>query len=123
LRAPKGLRLSEISKEVGVKAPYITRSIDNLEAKHYVEVCQDSTDARVRRAQITTTGKQFVSTTEKRVVDNLKVIFKKVSVRDLLGYVRTLDTIVSEFEKDADGVELSHMWKVPQKWHTLSKVI
>ncbi len=109
LKEPKGLRLSDISKEVGVKAPYITKSINNLEKLGYVSVGVHASDTRAKIATVTKTGTAFVSQAEKLVAKQLKFVFKNVPIRDLLGYVRTLDVVVRDFKDTAAEVELGHM--------------
>jgi DNA-binding MarR family transcriptional regulator len=109
MREKAGLRLSELSREVGVKAPYITKSIDHLEKKDFVCVQQDSLDSRARIAVLTPAGKKFVINTEKLVVRQLKIVFKNVSTRDMYGYVKTLDTVVRDFSEVAKTIDLQHI--------------
>ncbi len=109
LRERQGFRLSELSREVGVKAPYISKSVDHLEIKSFITVRPDSVDSRVRIATITKEGQIFVARTEKLVVAQLKIVFKKVSKRDLYGYVKTLDTVVQQYSDVAKEVDLKHL--------------
>ena len=52
---------------------------------------------------------EFVAKAEKLVAKQLKFVFKNVPLRDLLGYVRTLDVVVRDFKDAAAEVELGHM--------------
>ena len=105
----EGLRLTDISREVGVKAPYITRSITHLESMGLVSVGVHKEDTRAKIATITPAGKKFVVTAEKLVANQLKFVFNNVPLRDLLGYVRTLDVVVRDFNDAAHEVDLGHI--------------
>jgi DNA-binding MarR family transcriptional regulator len=91
----KGIQLRVIAEEVGVKPPYITRSIATLSKLGYVVLKQSDVDARAQHAFITDTGKQFVQSTEKVVLRQLKETFGSISAGSLLGYIKTLDAIVT----------------------------
>ena len=109
LKEKDGLRLTDLSREVGVKAPYITKSITTLAQLGYVSVGVHKEDTRAKIATITKEGKLFVGRAEKLVAKQLQFVFKNVPIRDLLGYVRTLDVVVRDFGATAQEVELGHM--------------
>ena len=106
----KGMQLRVIAQEVGVKPPYITRSIATLSKLGYVELKRSETDSRAQNAFITDKGKTFVQATEKKVLKQLKETFGDISTRSLLGYVQTLDSIVSSNANDKyNQIDLDHM--------------
>ena len=106
----KGMQLRAIAQEVGVKQPYITRSIGTLSKLGYVELKRNETDSRAQNAFITAKGKVFVQATEKDVLKQLKGTFGDISARSLLGYVQTLDSIVSSnTNKQFTQGDLDHM--------------
>lgn len=109
IEAKEGVQLRAIAEEVGVKQPYITKSIANLTALGYVETQLNKHDTRARDAYITEKGRDFAKMAEKVVVGQLKVTFAGVSMRSLYGYVKTLDTVVTNFSNMADGVDLDHL--------------
>jgi DNA-binding MarR family transcriptional regulator len=106
----KGVQLRVIAQEVGVKQPYITRSIATLSKQGYVTVAKSEIDSRAQNAFITAKGKSFVEATEKIVLKQLKETFGDISARSLLGYVQTLDSIVSSNANDMyRKIDLDHM--------------
>lgn len=105
----KGVQLRVIAQEVGVKQPYITRSIATLTKLGYVTQAQSETDARAQHAFITDKGRSFVQSTEKIVLKQLKETFGDISRLSLLGYVQTLDSIVTNSDDQYQGVDLDHM--------------
>ena len=107
--APGGVQLRVIAQEVGVKQPYITRSIATLSALGYVELARSETDARAQNAFITKTGTKFVQSTEKIVLKQLKETFGDISKLSLLGYVQTLDAVVSNADERYQDVDLDHL--------------
>lgn len=90
-----GMQLRMIAEEVGVKPPYITRSVTILSKLGYVGLKRSEVDARAQNAFITDKGKSFVQSTEKVVSKQLQETFLGISARSLLGYVQTLDSVVS----------------------------
>ena len=105
----KGVQLRVIAQEVGVKQPYITRSIATLSRLGYVTLVRSEVDARAQNAVITSKGKTFVHATEKIVLKQLKETFGDISKRSLFGYVETLDTIVSRASDQYREIDLDHM--------------
>ena len=105
----KGMQLRVIAQEAGVKQPYITRSIATLSALGYVTLARSQTDARAQIAFITKTGTAFVQSTEKIVLKQLKETFGNTSKLSLLGYVQTLDAIVSNAKDQYQEVDLDHL--------------
>lgn len=105
----KGMMLNDVARELGVKAPYITKSMTVLIAKGYVVYQHDDTDARVKIATITKSGEQFVKKIEPKIANVFKKTFSKVSYRNLAGYIVTLHQIVEEFPRDLENVDFSHL--------------
>ena len=103
------IKLSDIASALGVKAPFITRSMAVLLAKGYVTQVNLPKDARVRIARLTPTGKKFVTKTEPVVAKMIKTTFANISVRNLFGYVMTLHQIVEMYQEDSRGIDLSHL--------------
>ena len=100
---PKGLRLSALADEMGVKAPYITRSVSELTQQKLVQVTEDPTDTRARLAVLTPKGKEFVAKVEPELISKLKGVFGKLGKRDVLGYGATLVAIVEGNKKLLEG--------------------
>lgn len=92
---PKGLRLSVLAEEMGVKAPYVTRSISELTERDFVQVVPDSSDTRARVATLTAKGKKFVVQVEPELISKLMGVFGDVGKRDVIGYGSTLVAIVN----------------------------
>jgi DNA-binding MarR family transcriptional regulator len=110
LEKKSGLKLSEIASEMGVKAPFVTRSINLLIEKNLVLVKVDTVDTRAKIALITESGKTFVKKTETKVMSEVMKVFKGADKRDVLGYVLTLIAIVeANNEAGQAAVDLDHM--------------
>lgn len=106
----QGLRLSEVAFEVGVKPPFVTKSVKGLIEKGYIELRVDEADTRAKLATITEAGKMFVKNTETEVMKEVMGVFEKTNKRDLIGYVNTLVSVVENNSKDdLESVDLEHM--------------
>lgn len=105
----EGLRLSEIAALVGVKSPFVTRSIAILVEKDFVDISISSQDTRVKIAMLTKVGETFVLKTEPVISQQIKKTFNGVSIRNLYGYITTLHTISETYPVDGQTILLSHL--------------
>lgn len=105
-----GVRLSDIAFEVGVKAPFVTKSINTLSKKQMVTVTSDPLDIRAKLANLTPAGKNFVLKVEKIVMSEVLQTLSHAKKRDVLGYVKTLISVV-EHDKNHlhTTINLDHM--------------
>lgn len=91
---PGGLRLSAIAEELGVEAPLVTRMIQKLQKKAYVEFKEDPTDSRAKIVGLTRNGAEFVKKTEAHVRKNMKSMLNEIPPADLLAYIAVLRKII-----------------------------
>lgn len=106
---PKGITYKKIATEMGVKAPFVTRSIAALVEKKYCTFVQSTTDGRAKIATITPKGSVFVKKTEKVVMQSVLRAFKGTSKRNVLGYILTMVSIVENNQSDITNTNLDHM--------------
>lgn len=105
-----GLKLKHIATELGVKPPYVTRSVKSLDKGGYLKLSSQAKDARIKVATITSKGKKFVTKTEPIVMKQILDTLRLANKRDVMGYITTLSAIVDTF-KDyyISQVDLDHM--------------
>lgn len=106
-----GLAFKDIAHEMGVKPPFITRSVRALAYQNLVTTTTDENDHRSKKAHITKEGTRYVNKIEKHVMDRVLKVLKPAGKRNVQGYVATLDAIVSNYTPEAPEalVDLSHM--------------
>lgn len=94
----KQMRSSDIAGLLGVEAPLVTHHINALEARGILARQPDPTDQRAKIIILTNDGKKMVPRIEQDVKAATKQLLGKNGVRDLLGYVRVLQSIVDSHD-------------------------
>ncbi len=94
----KGLRASELAKELGVQPPLVSRLLIKAEKNKWISVTEGE-DRRERVVKLTEKGEDGVVRIEKIMRVATRPLLKGVRPRDLLGYLRTL-SIISENGRD-----------------------
>ena len=97
---PKGFRLSKVALLLGIEAPFVTEIVRELKRKGYISQMLDPKDSRAKIVVLTEKGKDFVPVFDKTLRSRLKYLLSGVSPKDLYGYIKVLDTIVKNSEKD-----------------------
>lgn len=105
----QGLSLTDIAHLLGVKPPFVTRSMAVLLEKKLVVTTVYKTDSRVKINTLTNKGALFIKQIEPAVAIEIKKTFTGVSVRNLFGYLSTLHTIVQAYPLDSHTTDLSHL--------------
>lgn len=95
------IQFSHIAQSLDVEPPLITRMVQHLEEKGFVERRQDTEDKRVFTVILTHSGGTFVKSTEKIVRSHMRGLIGGVGLRDLLGYIRTIDAIAKAGQDSA----------------------
>lgn len=96
----EGMKLSEAAYRLGVKAPFITAMIKDLQKLKLIEQFYDESDRRMRFVALTKKGRDLVPLVEGSLRESLKQLVQGVSVRDVLGYYRVLSNIEKNTPKD-----------------------
>lgn len=73
------VKISDISKELKVTAPSITRLINELEAKHVLTKNQEQVDKRVTSLTLTTSGQTYYQIYVKEYHAQLALLFSSIS--------------------------------------------
>jgi DNA-binding MarR family transcriptional regulator len=109
LEEKNGLQLKWLASELGVKQPYLTRSISKLKELGFISTATSESHTRATNAFITEKGKKFVISTESIIVKKVKPIFSNASPRNLIGYLQTLIAVASVAEEGGVLESLDHM--------------
>lgn len=98
----EGMTHKRIASEIGVKAPYVTRSMKTLLERKFIQLISNKKDTRVKIARITKRGITFVDTTEPKILKIVLHVFDKAGTLNLMGYARTLLSIVEQHALTSD---------------------
>jgi DNA-binding MarR family transcriptional regulator len=100
--ATAGMKLSTLSEELGVEAPFITVRIKRLQDRKLVSVVSGPTDKRERLATITPTGAKLVATIEPILRSASRTWLKGVGPLDVKGFITVMKTVALNNQKDND---------------------
>ena len=98
---PKGFRLSRVALLLGVEAPFVTEIVRELKRKGYIAQTSDPKDSRAKIVVLTEKGKAFVPVFDKSLRSRLKYLLSGVSPKDFYGYIKVLEAIIKNSEKEA----------------------
>ncbi len=97
--APKGMRLMNIADELGVEAPFVTTMNSKLSQRGFVTHTADPDDNRAKVVCLTKSGNGFVNETELYLRHEMKMLFKDISINDLLSYLQVLQKLIENKDK------------------------
>ena len=89
-----GIRLSDLSIELGVEAPFITVRIKRLEKRQLVLITQSTHDKRERLVTSTPAGIKIVTTIEPILRTQSRRWLTGANLLDIKGFITTMKTIV-----------------------------
>jgi MarR family transcriptional regulator, transcriptional regulator for hemolysin len=95
-----GMKLSTLSEELGVEAPFITVRIKRLQDRNLVTVTSGTTDKRERLATITRSGSELVTTIEPVLRKESRAWLKGVGPLDVKGFITVMKTVTLNDQKD-----------------------
>lgn len=95
-----GMKLSTLSDELGVEAPFITVRIKRLHDRKLVSVTTGSVDKRERLAFITPEGIKLVTTIEPILRTASRAWLKGVGPLDVKGFITVMKTVALNDQKD-----------------------
>lgn len=98
--AKTGMKLSALSEELGVEAPFITVRIKRLETRHLVTIMRGTLDKRERYAHITPAGKKLVATIEPILRTASRQWLKGVGPLDVKGFIAVMKTVALNDQKN-----------------------
>ena len=81
---------------LGVKGPFVTRLIASLQKKKLLTTGKSLTDSRVKVVMLTAHGRNQVEDIESLLRVESKTWIKGVSTRDIIAYIRVLNTIARD---------------------------
>jgi MarR family transcriptional regulator, transcriptional regulator for hemolysin len=91
--ANNGMKLSVLSEELGVEAPFITVRIKRLQDRKLVSIVSGSNDKRERLATITAAGAKLVATIEPILRKESRKWLKGVGPIDTKGFFSVMKTV------------------------------
>ncbi len=95
-----GMKLSVLSEELGVEAPFITVRIKRLQNRKLVTVEAGKNDKRERLATITATGSELVTAIEPILRRESRTWLKGVGPLDVKGFIAVMKTVTLNDQKD-----------------------
>ncbi len=88
-----------LADELGVEAPFVTTMNNKLLKLSFVQHVPDPEDNRAKLARITEKGSAFVDEIEVHLRKEMKLLFKDISVKDILAYLHVLQGIINNAKK------------------------
>lgn len=101
----EGLKISEISEIMRVKAPTITPVIQGLEEQGLVERRMDQTDRRVMRITITEAGREAVRDVHRELMSNMKEMIEYLGEEDSIQLAKLLTRVYEYKEQKRTSAE------------------
>jgi DNA-binding MarR family transcriptional regulator len=95
-----GMKLSVLSEELGVEAPFITVRIKRLQDRKLVTIEAGKNDKRERLATITPEGSALVITIEPILRKESRTWLKGVDPLDVTGFITVMKTVTLNDQKD-----------------------
>jgi DNA-binding MarR family transcriptional regulator len=88
------LSLKDLSSGIGISLPAVSRGIENLLQRGYVERREDSEDRRMKRVRITDAGSEIHQAMYGAKYDGIREFAATLSVDEAQGLIDALDPIV-----------------------------
>ncbi len=95
-----------IAEQLGVDRSGVTRLLDRLEAKGYVEREHDKLDRRSVKLHLTSKGKQLMSTINSLAYQHQEVFLKELHLSERRGFKKELQKILKTC-----GVDTQLLWQ------------
>lgn len=99
IEARDGIRLNEVARVLGVKAPLVTMLANELIDRGIINRIPHHIDKRAKLLVITSKGKKFIAAVERDMEKELKYLLNGVTEDELAAYKKVLDTIVANGEQ------------------------
>jgi DNA-binding MarR family transcriptional regulator len=96
------LRLSDLSHELGVEAPFTTVRVKRLEERGLVIITPSTHDKRERHITITPAGARLITTIEPILRQASRKWLKGVGPLEIKGFLSVMKTVVANDQKDQD---------------------
>ena len=98
MQARDGIRLNEVARILGVKAPLVTMLANELIDRGIINRIPHHIDKRAKLLVMTAKGKKFVASVEREMDNELKYLLDGVTELELRAYKKVLDTIIKNGE-------------------------
>ncbi|MBY0538027.1 MarR family transcriptional regulator [Patescibacteria group bacterium] len=95
-----GMKLSVLSEELGVEAPFITLRIKRLQDRNLVSITAGKTDKRERLATITSAGSELVTTIEPILRKESRKWLRGAGPLDVKGFITVMKTVTLNDQND-----------------------
>jgi len=87
------LTMGELARQEGVKAPTMTRQVQNLERRGLVRRQADSADARITRIAITASGRKLFVAGQKRLLTPLVELLRSFDRSELATLISAMPVL------------------------------
>ncbi|HEY7349514.1 MAG TPA: bifunctional helix-turn-helix transcriptional regulator/GNAT family N-acetyltransferase [Ktedonobacterales bacterium] len=95
----QGLTASDLGRELGLDAGYLSRLLSRLEQQGLLEKVRSETDGRQRLLSLTTQGQQAFALLDQRSRDEIAEMLNDLSEEDQQQLLKAMDTIERVFSK------------------------
>ena len=95
-----GMKLIDLSEELGVEAPFVTLRTKRLQVRELIEVKSGADDKRERLATITPLGTKLVTIIEPILRSASRTWLRGVGPLDVKGFITVMKTVVLNNQKD-----------------------
>jgi len=97
-----GMRLQEIAEVVGVEAPFVTVTVQDLAAKKLIKRSTNKDDKRAKIISLTSKASKLVPKIEANLMTSMNELLKGTTGPELQSYLKVLGTIVSNSAIDQE---------------------
>ncbi len=97
-----GMKLIDLSEELGVEAPFVTLRIKRLQTRELISVKSGTKDKRERLATITPLGTKIVTIIEPILRSASREWLKGVGPLDVKGFITVMKTVVLNNQKQRE---------------------
>ena len=98
-----GMKLIDLSEELGVEAPFVTLRIKRLQTRELISVKSGTEDKRERLATITPLGIKIVAIIEPILRSASRKWLKGVGPLDVKGFITVMKTVVLNNQKEREN--------------------
>ncbi len=95
-----GMKLIDLSEELGVEAPFVTLRIKRLQTRELINVKSGAEDKRERLATVTPLGTKIIAIIEPILRSASRTWLKGVGPLDVRGFITVMKTVVLNNQKD-----------------------
>ncbi len=98
----KRIRLSEISRELGVSRPAVTQCVDRMVSREMLVRCSDSEDRRAVYVEITEKGREFFKAEKEKALTVIDRIIDRMGEENAKLLTELIDELRKALEEETE---------------------